>query len=86
MLGLGRAMGETIAVATIISVTFQIDPYILQRGANSIAAFIVLRFGSGGPLGLAALLGAGFVLFCFTLLVNLAASFIVNRSRTGASA
>jgi phosphate transport system permease protein len=86
MLGIGRAMGETIAVATIISVTFQIDPYILQRGANSIAAFIVLRFGAGGPLGLAALLGAGFVLFCFTLLVNLAASFIVNRSRTGASA
>jgi phosphate transport system permease protein len=86
MLGIGRAMGETVAVATIISVSFQIDPYILQRGANSIAAFIVLRFGAGGPLGLAALLGAGFVLFCFTLLVNLAASFIVNRSRTGASA
>jgi phosphate transport system permease protein len=86
MLGLGRAMGETIAVATIISVTFQIDPYILQRGGNSIAAFIALRFGGEGPLGLAALLGAGFVLFCFTLLVNLAASFIVNRSRTGASA
>jgi phosphate transport system permease protein len=86
MLGLGRAMGETVAVATIISVTLSIDPNILQNGANSIAAFIVLRFGTGGSLGLAALLGAGFVLFCFTLLVNLAASFIVNRSRTGASA
>jgi phosphate transport system permease protein len=46
----------------------------------------VLRFGSGGALGLSALLGAGFVLFCFTLLVNLAASVIVNRSRKGASA
>jgi phosphate transport system permease protein len=86
MLGIGRAMGETIAVATIISITFQIDPNILQRGANSISAFIVLRFGSGGPLGLSALLGAGFVLFCFTLIVNLAAGFIVNRSRTGATA
>jgi phosphate transport system permease protein len=86
MLGIGRAMGETVAVATIISITFEIDPNILQRGANSIAAFIVLRFGAGGPLGLSALLGAGFVLFCFTLIVNLAASFIVNRSRTGASA
>jgi phosphate transport system permease protein len=86
MLGIGRAMGETVAVATIISITFQIDPNILQRGANSIAAFIVLRFGAGGPLGLSALLGAGFVLFCFTLIVNVAASFIVNRSRTGASA
>ena len=67
-------------------VTLSIDPNILQNGANSIAAFIVLRFGTGGSLGLAGLLGAGFVLFCFTLLVNLAASFIVNRSRTGASA
>ncbi|MGA2210268.1 MAG: phosphate ABC transporter permease subunit PstC [Acidimicrobiales bacterium] len=86
MLGIGRAMGETVAVATIISTVFVIDPHILQVGANSIAAFIVLRFGSGGPLGLSALLGIGFVLFCFTLLVNLAASFIVNRSRTGASA
>jgi phosphate transport system permease protein len=86
MLGIGRAMGETVAVATIISTVFVIDPHVLQVGANSIAAFIVLRFGAGGPLGLSALMGIGFVLFCFTLLVNLAASFIVNRSRTGASA
>jgi phosphate transport system permease protein len=86
MLGIGRAMGETVAVATIISTIFVINPHILQVGANSIAAFIVLRFGAGGPLGLSALMGIGFVLFCFTLLVNLAASFIVNRSRTGASA
>jgi phosphate transport system permease protein len=86
MLGLGRAMGETVAVAIIVSGALSINPNILQRGGNSIAAFIVNQFGAGGRLGLAALLGAGFVLFCFTLIVNVAASFIVNRSRTGATA
>jgi phosphate transport system permease protein len=86
MLGLGRAMGETVAVATIVVGSLTIEPHILQASGNSIAAFIVERFGTGGPLGLSALLGAGFVLFCFTLLVNTAASFVVNRSRTGATA
>lgn len=86
MLGLGRAMGETIAVALIVSLTFQISPHLLQVGANSIAAFIALKFSTGGPLGLSGLLLAGFVLFVFTMFVNLGASIIVNRSRTGASA
>jgi|SRR5579872_90059 len=82
MLGLGRAMGETIAVALIVSPIFTISPRILQAGANPIAPFIATHFGFGGKLGLAGLVGAGFVLFCFTLVVNLAASAVVNRSRT----
>jgi phosphate transport system permease protein len=86
MLGLGRALGETIAVAIIISPTFIIGDHFLTPGANSIAALIALHFGSGGKLGADALLGAGFVLFVFTLVVNFGASIIVNRSRTGASA
>jgi phosphate transport system permease protein len=86
MLGLGRALGETIAVAIIISPSFIITAHILSPGANSIAALIAREFGTGGKFGAEGLLGAGFVLFVFTLIVNFAASYIVNRSRTGASA
>jgi len=83
MLAFGRALGETIAVAIIISPIYTIDPHILQAGANSIAALIALFFGSGGPLGEHAQLAAGLVLFFLTLVVNLLASIIVNRSRSG---
>lgn len=86
MLGLGRALGETIAVAIIISPSFIVTAHLLTPGANSIAALIAREFGQGGQLGAEALLGAGFVLFVFTLVVNFGASYIVNRSRTGASA
>jgi phosphate transport system permease protein len=86
MLGLGRAMGETIAVSIIISLIQQVNVHVLGVGANSIAAFIALRFSTGGQFGLAGLMLAGFVLFVFTMVVNFAASIVVNRSRTGASA
>jgi phosphate transport system permease protein len=85
MLGLGRALGETIAVAIIISPTFEIHPSILDRGANSVAARIALEFGdaASSPLHLSALLAAGLVLFLLTLVVNSIAAFIVARSRSG---
>jgi phosphate transport system permease protein len=86
MLGLGRALGETIAVAIIISPSFIVSAHILTPGANSIAALIARQFGQNGTTGADALLAAGFVLFVFTLIVNFGASLIVNRSRTGASA
>jgi phosphate transport system permease protein len=83
MLGLGRALGDTIAVAIIISPIYTVDPHILQAGAGSIAALIVDRFGSGGPLGLAALMACGLVLFFVTLVVNLVASWVVERNGSG---
>jgi phosphate transport system permease protein len=82
LLGLGRALGETIAIYLIISPIFVISRHILDDGANSVAALITLRFGSGGSQGLSALLFAGFTLFVMTLVVNLAASWIVRRSRS----
>ncbi len=85
MLGLGRAMGEAIAVAIILSLSFSNPYHILQVGGTTIASLIAVRFGSGGQLGLPALLAAGFSLFVFTLIVNTAASFIVNRSRSAAA-
>ena len=79
MLGLGRALGEAIAVSIIISLTFSAPNHLLQPGGNSIPALIADRFGSGGKLGAAGLLAAGLVLFIMTLMVNLVAANIVAR-------
>jgi phosphate transport system permease protein len=84
MLGLGRALGETIAVYVILGNVFAITPHILEHGGTSVASYIAAEFGAGGRLGTANLLMLGFVLFTFTLIVNLLASLIVNRSRSGA--
>ncbi|MGP0030171.1 MAG: phosphate ABC transporter permease subunit PstC [Acidimicrobiales bacterium] len=81
MLGLGRALGEAIAVSLIISLSFVHNFKVLSSGANSIAALIANLFDSGGKLGLAGLLAAGLVLFVFTLVVNTIASVIVSRTR-----
>ena len=86
MLGLGRALGEAIAVTFIITIVYYNNTHILAAGSNSIAALIASRYSSGGRLGLHALLACGLVLFFFTLLVNLVASWIVNRSRAARGA
>ncbi len=86
MLGLGRALGETIAVALIISPTFEIKWNVLEVGTNSVSALIAVQFSEASPSQLSALLAAGFVLFLLTLLVNTCAAMIVNRSRSGADA
>ncbi len=85
MLGLGRALGETIAVYMILSQVFVIQPRILESGGSSVAAMIALRFGSASEFGLSALMAAGLALFLVTLVVNFAASTVVARSRSGAS-
>jgi phosphate transport system permease protein len=83
MLALGRALGETIAVAIIISPIFTISPHILQSGGNTIPATIVLRFSESSGLALSVLMAAGLTLFVITLVVNVLASLIVARSRSG---
>jgi phosphate transport system permease protein len=84
MLGLGRALGETIAVSLIISPIFLINSHWVQSGANSIAAMIALLFGEATrQYGIPALMAAGLTLFAVTLLVNFLASLIVARSRSG---
>ena len=85
MLGLGRALGETIAVYMIISPIFEIQPHILQSGASSISSLIALKYGEATPFGVSALMAAGLTLFIVTLIVNFGASAIVARSRSGAS-
>lgn len=84
MLGLGRALGETIAVYMIISPIFTINWEVLKTGTNSVSALIALRYGEASQFGLSALMAAGLVLFLITLVVNFTASSIVARSRSGA--
>ncbi|MEU9751298.1 phosphate ABC transporter permease subunit PstC [Streptomyces niveus] len=85
MLGLGRALGETIGVYLIISPVFEIQWHVLQSGSSSVAALIALRYGEASEFGMSALMAAGFALFLMTLVVNFAASSIVARSRSGAA-
>ncbi|TFB84061.1 phosphate ABC transporter permease subunit PstC [Cryobacterium algoricola] len=84
MLGLGRALGETIAVYMIISPIFTINWEVLKTGTNSVSALIALRYGESSSFGLSALMAAGLVLFLITLVINFTASSIVARSRSGA--
>ena len=85
MLGLGRALGETIAVYMIISPVFEIQWHILQNGAISVSSLIALRYGEATQFGMSALMAAGLALFAMTLVVNFAAATIVSRSRSGAA-
>lgn len=84
MLGLGRALGETIAVYMIISPIFTINWQVLKSGSNSVSALIALRYGEASDFALSALMAAGLVLFLVTLVINFSASSIVARSRSGA--
>jgi len=85
MLGLGRALGETIAVVLIISPLFKINFHILEVGSNSVSSLIAIRYIESTPMSLSALMAAGLVLFIITLIVNFTASWFVARSRSGAS-
>jgi phosphate transport system permease protein len=85
MLGLGRALGETIAVFLIISIVYNQQPHIFQSGGANISAVIALRYGDSQAFALSALFAAGLALFCVTLVVNFLAANIVARSRSGAS-
>jgi phosphate ABC transporter permease protein PstC len=84
MLGLGRAIGETIAVTLLIGNAPTIGKQIFDQG-YSLAAVIANEFGeaANNPIHKSALIAAGLVLFVLTLIVNLAARWFVNRGRHG---
>jgi phosphate transport system permease protein len=83
MLGLGRALGETIAVALVLSVDFRIFPEITQTGGSTVAALIANNFGEAGELERHALIAAGLALFVITLVVNMVARLIVSKAAKG---
>ena len=82
MLGLGRALGETMAVAIVLSVsgvvTFNL---ISSTNPSTIAANIALQFPESSGLSVSVLIASGLVLFLITLLVNAIARYIINRRR-----
>ena len=81
MLGLGRALGETIALAMTLGFLDEITVNIVENGGNSIAANIANGFGEAGDVGRGALIASGLVLFTITLVVNMAARAIIYRRR-----
>lgn len=80
LLGLGRALGETIAVALIITPSITANTRVLTQGGGSIAQHIATSFGEASPVGTSGLIAAGFALFLMTLVVNMIARAIVARS------
>ena len=80
MLGLGRAMGETVAVYTVLNVVYQINWHVLLGAGGNVASMILLKFGEAGPEEIKALMAAGLILFVLTLVVNSLADFIVRQS------
>ena len=84
MLGLGRAMGETIAAALVIGSVPQITAKLFSSG-HAMAAVIANQFGEAGGTHRAALIGLGVVLFVMTIVVNVIARAIVGRSASETS-
>jgi phosphate transport system permease protein len=82
LLGFGRALGETIAVVFMISLSIDSNGHILERGAGSIASFIAIKFGEAATVERSALVGAGMALFLVTFVVNIFARRIVNSARS----
>jgi phosphate transport system permease protein len=81
MLGLGRALGETIALALTLGSVFTISFNVIENGGNSIAANIANTFGEANETGRGALIASGLLLFAITLVVNMAARAIIYRRR-----
>lgn len=79
MLGLGRAMGETVAVYTVLNIVYQVNWHVLFGAGGNIASLIILKFGDASPYEIKALMAAGLILFLLTLMVNAGADLIVKR-------
>jgi phosphate transport system permease protein len=80
ILGLGRALGETIAVALVLGSSYAVNFQVLSPGKNTIAANIASQFGEAGPIGRPALIASGLVLFAMTMAVTLVARWIIYRA------
>jgi phosphate transport system permease protein len=86
MLGLGRALGETIAVSLIANQVFHFNFHVLESGTVSISEVIATEYGSFADphsVQLSALMAAGLVLFGMTLIVNTIGAIVIGRSRSG---
>ena len=81
LLGLGRALGETVAIFFVLNLVFETNWYrILEPRGGNVASLIVSKFGEATESEISALMAAGVVLFIVTLIVNMIATSIVQRS------
>lgn len=86
ILSLGRALGETMAVAMTIGGAFRIPKNAFDQG-YTLASVIANQFGEAAdPLYLSTLMNVGLVLFLITALVNMGAFFLLRRMGRGATA
>ncbi|MGH3473036.1 MAG: phosphate ABC transporter permease subunit PstC [Nocardioidaceae bacterium] len=82
MLGLGRALGETMAVAMVLSVSNVVSFNLISSvNPNTIAANIALQFPEASGKQVNVLVATGLVLFLITFLVNFAARAVVGRRK-----
>ncbi len=81
MLGLGRALGETIALALVFGASTQVVANLFASG-NAMPAVIVQQWGEAGGMHRNALVGLGVVLFVMTVVVNYLARAIVRRAES----
>jgi phosphate transport system permease protein len=82
LLGLGRALGETVAIYFVLNLSFEINWVdVVESRGGSIASHIVNRFGNASPVEMKALMAAGLVLFVITLLINWLAAVIVAKAQ-----
>ncbi|MFY0407303.1 phosphate ABC transporter permease subunit PstC [Solicola sp. PLA-1-18] len=80
MLGLGRALGETMAVALVLSASGVVTLNLISStNPSTIPANIALQFKESSGLTINALIASGLVLFIITFAVNFAARWVVNR-------
>ncbi|SDY79182.1 phosphate transport system permease protein [Modestobacter sp. DSM 44400] len=80
MLGLGRALGETLAIALVLSISGGISFNLISNtNPGTIAANIALQFPESTGLDVNTLIASGLVLFVITLAVNMLARWVVNR-------
>ena len=79
LLGLGRAAGETIAAALVIGSSAVITSHLFAPGYN-MPAVIANQFGEASGVFRAALIGIGVLLFAITIIINVIAHTIVERS------
>jgi phosphate transport system permease protein len=82
MLGLGRALGETMAVAIVLSPALVVNFFLLtSQNPQTIAGNIAQQFSEASGIGLNALVASGLVLFVITFIVNAIARFVVSRRK-----
>jgi phosphate transport system permease protein len=82
LLGLGRALGETVAIFFVLNLVFDINWFsVLEDKGGSVASMILAKFGEAGDREVEGLMAAGVVLFVATLIVNMIASYIVSKAQ-----